>query len=188
MRKNYVLDTSTLVYDPCTYKQFPGSDVTIPISALSELDKLKKGSSEASRNARVAIRLLDDISEKGDISLGILMDEDVMIKVDANYIDLTGESYAGFGDPTYGDTQILACAYAHWINNHDTILVSNDINLRVKAKARGIDAQAHEGARYHLSDLYSGVQVVVDEEAGLDLQQRGTIDPRVYGLKLTANE
>ena len=42
--------------------------------------------------------------------------------------------------------------------------------------------------RTQMSDLYSGVQVIVDEEMGLDLQQQGTIDPRVYGLKLTANE
>ena len=58
MRKIYVLDTSALIYDPCTYKQFPNSDVIIPIAVLNELDKLKKGSSEASRNARVAIQSL----------------------------------------------------------------------------------------------------------------------------------
>jgi len=188
MRKIYVLDTSALIYDPCTYKQFPNSDVIIPIVVLNELDKLKKGSSEAGRNARVAIRFLDEISERGDISTGILLDDDIMLKVDTNHIDLTDISYGGFGDPTYGDTQILACAYAHWLQNRDTTLVSNDINLRVKAKARGMDAQAHEGTRYNLSDLYSGAQVIVNEEAGLDLQQQSVIDPRLYGLRLNPNE
>jgi PhoH-like ATPase len=187
-RKTYVIDTSVLIYDPYVYKQLANSDVTIPIFVLNELDKLKKGSSEASRNARVAIRFLDEISDRGDISTGILLDDDVMLRVDTNYLDLTDISYSGFGDPTYGDTQILACAYAHWLHNHDTTLVSNDINLRVKAKARGLDAQAHEGARYNLSDLYSGVQVIVNEEAGLDLQQQGFIDPRLYGFKLNPNE
>ena len=188
MRKNYLFDTSSLIYDPCAYKQFPGSDCILPIVILNELDKLKKGSSEASRNARVAIRLLDEISEKGDISTGILLDNDIMLKIDVNYINLDESIYDTFGDPTYGDTQILACAYAHWLLNHDTIMVSNDINLRVKAKARGIDAQAHEGNRTSLNDLYSGVQIVNDEEAGLDLQQQGTIDPRIYGLDLNPNE
>jgi PhoH-like ATPase len=188
MRNNYVLDTSVLIYDPYVYKQLANSDVIIPIVVLNELDKLKKGSSEASRNARVAIRFLDEISDRGDISTGILLDDDVMLRVDTNYLDLTDISYSGFGDPTYGDTQILACAYAHWLHNHDTILVSNDINLRVKAKARGLDAQAHEGTRYNLSDLYSGVQIIVNEEAGLDLQQQGFIDPRLYGFKLNPNE
>ena len=58
------------------------------------------------------------------------------------------QRYNGFGDPTYGDTQILACAYVYWLANKETVLVSNDINLRVKAKARGIDAEAHEGTTY----------------------------------------
>jgi PhoH-like ATPase len=186
--KTYILDTSTLVYDPCAYKQFPDSTVIIPIAVLNELDKLKKGSSEASRNARVAIRLLDEICAVGDISLGILLDDNVMLKVDANYIDLADISYRSFGDPTYGDTQILACAYVNWVQNHETTLVSNDINLRVKAKSRGIDAEAHEGTKFSLSDLYSGTQVIVDEEVGLDLQQQGIIDPRRYGLHLNANE
>jgi PhoH-like ATPase len=188
MRKTYVLDTSTLVYDPCTYKQFPDSDVVIPIMVLNELDKLKKGSTEAARNARVAIRLLDEICDKGDISIGILLDNDIMLRVDTNFVNLDDSIYGTFGDPTYGDTRILACAYVHWLANHDTTLVSNDINLRIKAKARGIDAQAHEGSKESLSDLYAGTQVIVDEEVGLDLQQAGVIDPRMYGLKLNPNE
>ena len=53
MRKTYILDTSTLIYDPCAWKQFPNSDVIIPIAVLGELDKLKKQSGEAGRNARV---------------------------------------------------------------------------------------------------------------------------------------
>ena len=188
MRETYILDTSILVYDPYAYKQFPNSDVIIPIVVLNELDKLKKGSSEAGRNARVAIRFLDEICDKGDISLGILLEHDTMLRVDTNCINLTSASYENFGDPTYGDTQILACAYGHWLSNPETTLVSNDINLRVKAKARGIGAEAHEGTRHSLSDLYSGVQVIVDEDIGLELQQRGSIDPRLYGLKLNPNE
>ena len=190
MRTTYVLDTSALIYDPCTYKQFPNSDVVIPIAVLNELDKLKKLSTEVGRNARVAIRLLDEISEKGDISTGIMMENDTILKVDADYIDLSQPAYLGLGDPTYGDTQILACLQDTWHNHteHDVILVSNDINLRVKAKARGIDSQAHEGNKYSLSDLYSGVQVSVNEEAGIDLQQNGWIDPRVLGLDMAPNE
>jgi len=188
MNKKYILDTSTLVYDPCAYKQFPDSTVIIPIAVLNELDNLKKGSSEAARNARVSIRLLDEICERGDISTGILLDDNVMLKVDANYVDLSDISFRTFGDPTYGDTQILACAYSYWLNDHETVLVSNDINLRVKAKSRGIDAEAHQGTKFSLTDLYSGAQVVVDEEAGLDLQQQGYIDPRCYGMKLNPHE
>ena len=156
MRKQFVLDTSALI--PCTYKQFPYSDVVIPIAVLNELDKLKKLSTEAGKNARVAIRLLDEISNKGDISTGILLEDDILLKVDATYLDCTQPPYNGLGDPTYGDTQILACTQYNWLNHpeHDVVLISNDINLRVKAKARGIDSEAHEGKRFSLSDLYAG--------------------------------
>jgi len=188
MRKTYILDTSALVYDPCTFKQFPDSDVVIPIAVLNELDKLKKQSSEAGKNARVAIRLIDEVSNQGDISTGILIEDDTMLKVDATYYDMSNPAFAGFGDPTYGDTQILACAYSTWIGNKDAVLVSNDINLRIKAKSRGMDAESHEGNKYSLSDLYAGTRTIVNEDAGLDLQSRGHIDPAVYNIYLNPNE
>jgi len=190
MRKTYVLDTSALIHDPCTYKQFPHSDVIVPIAVLNELDKLKKGASEAAKNARVAIRMLDEISSKGDISTGILLDDDILVKVDATYLDCSKPPYLGLGEPNYGDTQILACAQDNWHNHpeRDVTLVSNDINLRVKCKARGIDAEAHEGDRYSLSDLFAGAQVIVNEDAGAALLQGGTIDPAEFGVTLLPNE
>lgn len=190
MRKQYIFDTSTLIYDPTAWKQFPNSDVIIPIAVLNELDKLKKQSGEAGRNARVCVRLLDEISDKLDISTGVQLDDDVMLSIDATYRNLTGPEYAGFGDPAYGDTQILACALANWQEHpeHDVTLVSNDINLRVKAKSRNIDAIAHSGSKYSLSDLYMGVQTIEHEEAGIDLLKDGSLDPRAYGFNLNMNE
>jgi PhoH-like ATPase len=190
MRKNYILDTSVLIYDPCSYKNFAHSDIIIPIAVLNELDKLKKQSGEVGRNARVAIRLIDELSNLGDITTGILIDNDIMIKIDAAYIDTTESQYAGFGDPSYGDTQILACAYLNWLSHpsQDVSLVSNDINLRIKAKARGLDAEAYVDNKHSLSELFSGAQTIVHEEAGLDLQQFGSIDPRAYDFDLAPNE
>lgn len=188
MRKTYLLDTSTLIHDPLAYKAYPGSDVIIPIEVLNELDNLKKQSASAGRNARVAIRKLDEITALGDISVGILLDNDILLKVDVTYHDLSNSMYAGFGDPDYGDTKILACLFANYCTNNDTILVSEDLNLRIKAKARGIIAEAHVGDQVDSSDLFGGVQTIVDEDAGLDLQQLGTIDPAQYDLELYPNE
>jgi len=190
MRKTFVLDTSALIFDPQVFKKFPHSDIVIPIACLNELDKLKKQSGEVGKKARVCIKLLDEISSKGDISTGILIDDDILIKIDATYIDTTKDPYQGFGDPTYGDTQILACLQMNWQAHpeHDVTLLSNDINLRVKAKSRGIDAEAHEGEKTSMSDLYSGVQTILNEDAGLELQQSGFIDPRNYGIQLLMHE
>jgi PhoH-like ATPase len=187
MRKTYVVDTSALIYDPCTWKQFPHCDVIIPIAVLTELDKLKKQAGEVGRNARVCIRQLDEISNRGDISTGILLEDDVLVKVDATYTDLSDGMY---GDPNYGDSHILCCLQRNYSEHpeRDVSLVSNDINLRVKAKARGIEAISHEGDRYSVSDLYPGLQIIVDEDAGLDLQDQSIIDPRLYGLELNPHE
>lgn len=185
MRKTYVLDTSTLINDPLAWKHYLHSDVIIPIAVLTELDKLKKQVGDAGRNARVCIRQLDEISELGDISTGILLDDDILIKIDTQ-----DHAIEKFGDPGYGDTHILACAIATWQAHpaHDVVLVSNDINLRVKAKSRGLDAESNISKKHSLSDLYSGIVTINDEEAGLDLQQLGYIDPAAYGLNLSPNE
>lgn len=181
----YVLDTSALIFDPTAYYQFAGHQVVIPISVLNELDNLKKEPGEVGKNARVCIRLLDEASDKGDISKGVVLD-DVTLRVDAEYYDLT--EFAGFGNPNYGDTQILLCAYLHWKEDPNVVLVSQDINLRVKAKSRGISAVALEEKKFSLSELYSGIQVIENETIGLDLQQEGTINPDEYGLNLLPNE
>ena len=151
---------------------------------------MKKGSAEVARNARVAIRALDDISNMGDISTGVLLDDDILLRIDAIYINLRESPYDALGDPNYGDTAILACLQYNWNLHpgHDVTLVSNDINLRVKAKSRSIDAKAHEGDKYSFSDMYSGSQIITHEDAGVELQKVGTIDPRCFGVKLEPHE
>jgi len=190
MRKIFVLDTSALIFDPNVFKKFPNSDVVIPIAVLNELDNLKKLPNEAGKNARVAIRLLDEVCNQGDISTGVLVENDILLRIDATYIDLTKAPYTGLGEPTYGDTQILACLQSNWHDHpeHDVVLVSNDINLRVKAKSRGIEAEAYEGERTALNDLYSGNQTIRHEDAGEDLLQAGFIDPKNYNLQLCLHE
>jgi PhoH-like ATPase len=190
MQKQYILDTSVLIFDPNTFNSFPNSEVIIPIAVLNELDKLKKYPSDAGKNARVAIRLIDEISNKGDISIGVLLEDDILLKVDTTYIDLKNPMYLGLGDPSYGDTQILACAISYWSEHpdHDVTLVSNDINLRIKARARGLEAEAHDDRIGSTEDMYSGVQFVHNDDAAAELLQVGALDPRCFNLQLNLNE
>ena len=190
MRKIYILDTSVLIDDPSAYTHFMNSDVIIPIIVINELDKKKVSPGEVGRNARVCCRLMDKASDLGDISTGVLLDNDILLKVDATYFDLTEATYKGFGAPDYADTQILACVYNTYKQHpeDDITLVSNDVNLRIKAKSRGINAIEHEANKCSSSDLYSGIQVIKDECIGLEIQKKGYIDPTTYGLELNPNE
>lgn len=186
-KKQYIFDTSALIADPLAYKKYPNSTAIIPIATLSELDKLKKQLSEVGKNARSAVRKLDEISSLGDISTGILLDNDILLKIDAEYRDPSNKDYGNFGPADYGDTHILISAYVHYKENHDTTLISNDINLRVKAKSKGMFAEQHKD-EVELNDLYMGHQTVKDEELGLLLQQEKFINPEDYGLTLNLNE
>lgn len=201
LMKYYILDTSVLIDDPYAYKNFHNSEIIIPITVLQELDKLKKQSDQAGRNARVAIRVLDELSTLGDIHKGIKIESNkVTLSItsiyyhEGNYTDLNG-----LGDPTYGDTQILA--YANTLNKNskisspsnvkhkqEIILVSNDINLRIRARALGITSIAYEHNKYSLNDLYSGIQVIVNEELGYKLQQQTYLNPEEISCSLHPQE
>ena len=183
MKNTYILDTSALVTDPSCYKSFPDSDIIIPIIVLGELDKLKKQSGEIGRKARVCIRLIDEVSETGNINKVINLDSNILLKVDSTYRDLNKEPYSHLGDPGYGDTSILACAIDYLKElKEGVVLVSNDLNLKIKAKGHGLEARSHEAGNLSMTDLFGGHQTIVDEDAGLDLQQFSSLDLVEYDL------
>jgi len=182
MKKIYILDTSALIEDPCAWEKFPDSEVIIPIAVLNELDKLKKQPNEVGKNARVCIRMLDEISDKLDITTGIQLENNILLKIDTTYLNLSESSFTGLGDPDYGDTQILAAAIEHYKNNNfSATLVSNDINLRIKAKSRGLDAKQHN-EKSNATDLYSGTFTCENTQAAMQLLEHGWIDPVSFKL------
>lgn len=190
MKKTYVIDTSALIDDPHLFSNFPNSEVIIPIAVLNELDNLKKNPGDSGKNARVAIRIIDSFSELGDISEGIEIEDEISIKVDATYYDASKPEYQGFGDPKYGDTQILICALVNQLSHltNDVTLITNDINLRIKARSRGINSIALQSKNKETQELYAGLQTIVYPEAGLELQQIGYINPIAFGLNLNMHE
>ena len=183
MANLYIFDTSVIIADPYSIKSFPDSEIVIPISVLDEIDKLKKYLGQTGQCARVFMRLLDKISNLGNIDTGILLDNNAIIKVDVN------DYPTNFGDRLYGDTRILACAYHTAQNNkHDVILLTNDINLRVRGRAKGIVCQSYDKNEIIASELYSGIQYIENVKAGEKLNKDEYLLPSKYDLKLNINE
>lgn len=186
MRNIYILDTSVLIHDPQSFKSFKNSDVVLPITVLDELDKLKKFPNEAGKNARVVIRLLDEVCNQApDINAGVLLDNDIMFSIDATMHAVTG-------DAMYGDNRILACAQnirsKHATEDVNVVMVSNDINMRVRARALGLMTEGYEANGSITSDLYPGIRYIKDEIAGSDLITMGTIFPPTYDYEFYPNE
>lgn len=182
MRKTYVIDTSVLVHDPNSFKSFSGNDVIIPVNVLDELDKLKNFPNEAGKNARLCIRALDTLCNKGDIHKGIKIENNISLKID------TSKLPDKFGPASYVDNKILSCAYAIKQKNSKkktppaTVLVSKDINLRIRARAFDIQAQDYEKDKIPVVELYQGFQEIKHEDLGKELAQYGSVDADKYGL------
>lgn len=176
IEKIYVLDTSVLVYDADAFKNFEQSNVYIPVVVLEELDKVKKQSDEAGKNARIAIRYLDEISSHGEIDKGIDIGKGITIKIDVSEAKAVGE------DARYGDNRLLGyCQALKSINSENEItLVSRDINLRVRAKAMGLSAIEYNFGRKESIELYPGVQRIVSDELGAHLLSYGELAPEEF--------
>ncbi len=163
MTQKYILDTSAILTDPHCIDSFPDSHVIIQIDVLNELDKIKSSPSAAGKNARVFVRMLDDLTIHKDIAVGIKRPNGSTIYLDSNIYD-----GSRFGDPTYTDNKILACADAL---EGDLTIVSNDINLRIRARTIGIKAEACEKEKHSIDELYSGFSKITDTKLGEQLKK-----------------
>lgn len=147
IRKNYVLDTSVFVHNPECLKVFKGNNIIIPITVLEELDHLKTRHDGAGINARVAIRRIDEYCSGQDILKGVNIENGITI-----FIDVKNTKSEKFNAGNKDDC-ILACAAAY----DDGILVSKDINMRIRCKAHGVDSQDYEDDKLVSAEyLYSG--------------------------------
>jgi PhoH-like ATPase len=157
-KKIFVLDTSVILFDHNSLKSFEENDVAIPITVLEEVDRFKKGNDVIHFEAREFIRLLDGLSKKN------LLDQWIQVNSKkGRFKILMNESFEPDANKVFGenkaDHKILNAALRLRQDNPKSIvvLVSKDINLRLKAKAMQLPAEDFETGK--LSDielLYKG--------------------------------
>lgn len=148
--KLFVLDTNVLMHDPLSLFRFEEHDIYVPMMTLEELDANKKGMTEVARNTRQASRLLDEIicdcDEVSDIREGISLAEPSR-QLASGRLFLQTEAINGsipHALPTgKADNQIISVALylCEKFPGRPVILVSKDINMRIKARALGLAAQ-----------------------------------------------
>ena len=187
-KKIFVLDTSVILYNHNAIRSFDDNDVAIPITVLEELDNFKKGNDNINFEAREFIRIIDKLSDKAIltkwISLG--MPKGGKFKVVMNeQSELDAIKVFGENKP---DHRILNAALVMISENRDkkVILVSKDVNLRLKAKSLNIPAEDFEtGKIKDVEGLYSGKTMI----EGLDktiidiIYEAGWCQPDDLGIK-----
>ena len=143
--KTFVLDTNVILHDHNCIYQFKDNDIIIPLTVLEELDKFKKGNDPINFQAREFVRILDGIVGEKLFNGGIKLSSE-----SGKLIIATGKPFSETLKQSFKedipDHRILAVAefYTHENPKRPTILVSKDINLRMKAKSLGILAEDYQ--------------------------------------------
>ena len=174
IRKIFILDTSVILHDHQAVNQFEEHDVAIPISVLEELDSFKKGNDTINFEARQFIRFVDKLSEGNSLNQWIQLSPETPSCFTVVMQESGTEEQNAvkiFGDRK-ADHLILNAALfiKQEYSDRPVILVTKDVNLRLKARSLNLQAEDYEtGKIQNLEGLYRGI-------TQLDLEESEMID------------
>jgi PhoH-like ATPase len=159
-KKYYVLDTNVLVDDPHAINKFKEHYVIIPIIVIEELDNLKSRQNSAGLNARIALRNINKLMEansESSLFKGITLESGgtLKIEIEHDHVDLLSDMLS-----RKNDNFILGVAKKYTQKYTPTILVSRDINMRIKAASLGIEAQDYRAGKVDTQVLFKGYKIV----------------------------
>ena len=194
MKKKFVLDTNVILTDPrCIYK-FDDNDVYIPLIVIEEVDHHKKGQNEKARNARAFTRDIDALRKKGKLAEG------VELYTGGKLFVIPLQLGSGGCGPVLPigmsmdkpDDMIVMTA-----QNIDGIVVTRDLNVRIKSDAIGVPAEDYKAGKVKVDNdiLYSGHTMAHVSREDLDtfrtdgiLEFKGKFDNEYYIVKEEGND
>lgn len=166
LTKTFVLDTNVLLYDPSSIFKFGSNKIFIPLIVVEELDRFKRDQNENGRNARQFARSVDDLRAKGSLAQGVALENGGTLCVGVLQADVAIPP-VGL-DLKSNDNLILLNALNLQKRGEHTILITKDINLRLKADALNVESEDYESSNVsNLDELYSGHKVFKVKEAFL---------------------
>jgi PhoH-like ATPase len=189
VKKNYILDTNVLLHDPESLVRFDDNHVLLPIEVIEEVDRFKRESSELGQNARAVSRMLDGFRASGSLSEGVKLPNggELRIVLHKNGVEKNGHSFF-LTDSVDNRILNLAANVKKAQPKAKTILVSKDINLRIKAVAIGLLAEEYENDRVLIKDLYTGmIELTVSTEKMAQFRANGELELN-GGKQYFANE
>lgn len=180
-RKVFVLDTSVLMYNHDSYKSFGNNDVVIPHQVLEELDSHKKGNETINYEARQVIREIDELSDRNVLTEWTQLNQNGgRLKIAFQAKKTSIDAVDRFGGDDKGDHKILNTAlYIKEFENDNVVLVTKDVNLRVKAKALGLPTKDYTiGLKKDIEKSNTGKFILEGVDPGLIdmLYKNGSLD------------
>ncbi len=180
MKKIFVLDTNVIIHNPNSIFAFKDSSVVIPITVLEEIDKFKKGLDEKGRNAREFGRILDKLREgsKTDFRQGIPIRSGghlfvgLSSKIKNKLADLLLEKK--------NDNLIISTAlyFQDKFPDDKVVLVSKDVNVRIKASALDLEAENFKNDQVDFEEVYNGIrEIKLDKQEFNKVLQKSYFEP-----------
>ena len=168
-KKYYVLDTSVYLTDYRAIYSYGNNNIIIPLIVLEELDRCKKRPNGVGANARGIIRILDELRTSGSFQKGIRIRKGAgQISTMSPNLNELPEGY----DPIIADHQIIATAITaqKTYPTRKVVVVSNDINLRIKCDAIGVAADSYKTEQVIEAQhqLYSGFKKILVDDQFID--------------------
>lgn len=182
-KKTFVLDTNVILHDYRSIYNFTNNDIVIPIVVLEELDKFKKGNDLINFHAREFARELDKISEKDFFDKGAALGKGrgrLFIQPGVKFSQKMKDS---FSDDT-PDHRILAVTeyISEKMKGKKVILVTKDMNLRMKARSLGLQAEDYKTDQ--VEDLDFAINRSVREIEGIDTEVINRIYENANGVEV----
>ena len=193
MIKTYVIDTNVLIQAPYALHRFEENQVILPVVVLEELDHLKKADGEKGANARTAIRILENLRQKGDLLLGVALENGGSLRVEKNFVDV--ELPSDLPDEKMDNRILKVCLglkrQAEEASGQEqaVVLVTKDILLRIKAQMIGIRAEDFAAEQVSgREEQYTGrAEAYVPEEQLKDFKKKGIPAQVLYQVDEAGN-
>jgi len=178
-----VLDTCVLLSDPHALYRYPGSHLVLPLTVIEELDGQKNRLDDVGRAARTAARLLEElrVGNGGDLRSPVAMPGGGDLRIEFNGLKLDMLRERGLAVER-NDNRILAAALGQAEHGEDVVLVSNDVNMRLKASAMGLRADEHHGDRNQRVEHPGWYDLEVDADTVNEIYQDRRLERDHPGL------
>ncbi len=172
MKKIFILDTNVLLHDSNSIFKFQDNEILIPLCVIEELDAFKSRQDENGRNARQVTRHLDSfIKDNKCLSTGVKLNNGGSLKIITDINDFPIPEQLSENKT---DNKILKLALDLNKKNENIIIITKDINLRVKANSLSLKCEDYENGKILLDDLYTGhLELYTDNETINELYQKG---------------
>jgi PhoH-like ATPase len=184
LTKRFLLDTNVFLHDANCLEVFADNEVIIPISVLDELDQAKLRPDEKGRNARSVIRRLDELRSQGSLNGGVRLPSGSIIRVELNHRAALPPTLTDSVDNRLIRT---ALGLQDDGSGMPVILVTKDINLRVKCDALGLTAQDYERDKLAKTpeSLYTGFRTLdVSSSIIDDLYAKKVVDIELFDVHI----